>query len=213
MSGSRPVGGELIAGRAPSEAGAQIAYAVRGAGPPVVLVAGLADDRSSWDAVVPALASTRTVVTLDNRGSGESSTPAGPYSIAQMADDAHTVVRHLGLGPVTAIGSSMGGAICQRWALRHPDDLDRLVLSNTWGERDPFCDALFAHWISLAGAGSAVQVLESLLVFCFSPRFLRERPTILAECMAVGPPELDGFAAAAWACRGHDLPRSATRRW
>src|SRR5437763_536361 len=100
------------------------------------------------------------VVLFDNRGVGESSVPNGPYSLDEMADDAHAVVQELGVGPVSAVGSSMGGAICQRWALRYPSDLERLVLTNTWGERDTFLDALFSHWIALGESGSGQRIME-----------------------------------------------------
>jgi pimeloyl-ACP methyl ester carboxylesterase len=78
-----------------------------------------------------------------------------------MVDDAHDLAQALELGPVVAVGSSMGGAICQRWALRHPEDIGRLVLTITWAERDAFTNALFDHWISLAKAGGE-HIIESL---------------------------------------------------
>jgi 3-oxoadipate enol-lactonase len=76
-----------------------------------VLVAGVGDDIASWDTVEP-LADDHILVAFDNRGVRRSSTPPGPYSIEAMADDAHALVGHLDLGPVAAMGSSMGGAIC-----------------------------------------------------------------------------------------------------
>lgn len=181
-----------------------IYYETVGEGPPVVLVAGIADDRTSWSGQVPALSRDHSVVVFDNRGIGNSSVPSGPYSIDEMADDAHAVVDELGLAPVRAIGSSMGGAICQRWALRHPDDLERLVLTNTWAERDPFLDSLFSHWIALGEDGSARRIMESLLLFCFAADYLQAHPTIVREFLALPPPPLTGWVGAAHACRAHD---------
>jgi 3-oxoadipate enol-lactonase len=145
------------------------------------------------------------VVVFDNRGIGNSSVPSGPYSIDQMADDAHAVVKELGLGPVSAVGSSMGGAICQRWALRYADDLERLVLTNTWGERDPFLDALFSHWIAQGESGSGQRIMESLFLFCFSPDHMQAHPAFAADFLALPPPPLTGFVGAAHACRAHDM--------
>jgi 3-oxoadipate enol-lactonase len=121
-----------------------------------------------------------------------------------MADDAHAVVQELRLAPVSAVGSSMGGAICQRWALRHPSDLERLVLTNTWGERDAFLDALFSHWIVLGESGSGQRIMESLLLFCYSAEYLRTHPATVREFLALPPPPLAGFVGAAHACRAHD---------
>jgi 3-oxoadipate enol-lactonase len=175
-----------------------------GEGPPVVLVAGIADDRTSWSGQVPPFSEDHCVVVFDNRGVGNSSVPSGPYSIDEMADDAHAVVQELGLAPVNAVGSSMGGAICQRWALRYPDELERVVLTNTWGERDAFLDALFSHWIALGENGSGRRIMESLLLFCFSADHLQAHPTIVRDFLALPPPPLTGFVGPAHACRAHD---------
>jgi 3-oxoadipate enol-lactonase len=189
--------------------GAELSYEVRGSGPPVVMVAGLGDDLSSWSAQVERLSGSHTVVAFDNRGSGGSSTPPGPYTIQAMADDAHDLVNELGLGPVSAVGSSMGGAICQRWALRHPGDISRLVLTNTWGEGDVFTNTLFDHWIALAGVADGPALLGSLLLFSFSAGYLVEHPEIAREFLASDPPALEGFEAAAQACRGHSALEEA----
>ena len=188
-----------------SSAEASIYYEVWGAGPPIVLVAGLGDDRTSWDGQVARLAENCLVVAIDNRGIGKSSVPNGPYSIAEMADDAHAVVRRLDLEPVVAIGSSMGGAICQRWALSHPEDVRRLVLTNTWAEQDRFLDALFCHWIRLGEANAGTRILESLLLFSYSPEYLNAHPSQAEEFLSMDPPESKGFVAAAQACRRHQI--------
>ena len=186
-----------------TRAGVEIAYETHGKGPPMVLVAGLGDDRSSWAAQVEEFACDHRVVLLDNRGIGRSATPPGPYSIEQMADDTHELARRLELDPVTAIGSSMGGAICQQWALRHPDDIRRLVITNSWAERDVFTTALFDHWIAMAQGGQSQHIVESLLLFCFSPGYLTRKPETVKAFLEMPAPPLEGFAAAAAACRGH----------
>jgi 3-oxoadipate enol-lactonase len=194
--------GEARGGRA-ERSGVEIYYEVHGAGPPIVLVAGLGDDRTSWEAQVADLKANYEVVVLDNRGIGNSTIAPGPYTIDEMAEDCHAVAEELGLTGVTAIGSSMGGAICQRWALAYPDDLARLVLTNTWARRDPFLDALFSHWIGLGERGLQREIAESLLLFCYSPDYLLRRPETIEEFLAFEPPDLDGFLAAAHACRSH----------
>ena len=184
--------------------GVRLVYEVGGEGPVLVFIAGLGDDRRSWANQVAHFSTDHTVITIDNRGCGESDVPLGPYSIARLAADAHSVVTALGLKGITAVGSSMGGAICQRWALDHPEDLARLVITNSWGERDTFTDALFEHWISLAGSGSVAHVLQSLLLFCYSPEYLTRHPETVAAFLASPPPNLPGFVAAAHACLNHD---------
>lgn len=170
----------------------------------MLLIAGLGDDHASWEPVLPYLTPSHRCVTFDNRGIGLSPISPGPYRIADLAQDAHALHQALGLEPCVAIGSSMGGAICQRWALTHPRDLSGIVLSNSWGRSDTFLHVLFEHWASLASQGSAAELMDSLLLFCMSPGFLAAHPETVAEFRATPAPDLDGFAAAAAACHDHD---------
>ncbi len=173
-------------------------------GKPIVFVAGLGDDHHSWDGILPSLVSSYQCITFDNRGIGESPITPGPYSISELAEDTHAIVTALKLGPVTAIGSSMGGAICQEWALKYPADLSRIVFSNSWAGRDPYLEVLLEHWMQLAKSGDTSAIMDSLLLFCFSPAFLLENPTMINDFRTTPPPSMLGFAAAASACRNHD---------
>jgi len=173
-------------------------------GLPLVFVAGLGDDHASWADPVDVLSQSFRCITFDNRGIGRSVVTPGPYSTSGMAEDAEAVAVALGLDVVDAAGSSMGGAICQEWALAHPERIRRLVLSNTWAEPDPWFSALIGHWIDLAGRGSGHDVLYQLALFCFSPTYLREHPDTVPEFLAEGMPDPVGFRGAGEACQGHD---------
>lgn len=169
----------------------------------LVFVAGLGDDHASWAEVAEDLAAAYDCVTFDNRGIGQSPVTPGPYSIAQMAEDAHELVRTLGTGSVVAIGSSMGGAICQEWALAHPEAITHLVLTNTWAERDEWLRSLLDHWLDLAERGCGPDLLYQLALFCFSPDYLSAHPGTVDEFLAAPLPDLSGLAAAGRACQEH----------
>lgn len=180
-------------------------------GPPIVFVAGLGDNRLTWAPQVRYLSDRFRIILIDNRGTGKSATPPGPYSTQRMAEDAHQVIANLGFGPVNAIGISMGGAICQHWALRHPADINQLVLSSTWAAPDVLTGVLFDHWKGLADRGDRQALIESLLLFCFSPDYLTEHPETVQEFIAGETLNLEGFSPAAEACRDHDTIESLFR--
>ena len=104
--------------------GVTIAYDVVGEGEPLMLVAGCGQPAAAWQTRLgPRLvAAGYRLITFDNRGVEPSSSPEGPYSVAQMADDALGLLDHLGItDPVRLAGHSMGGWITETLVERHPE--------------------------------------------------------------------------------------------
>jgi 3-oxoadipate enol-lactonase len=103
-------------------------YEVEGSGPPLLLIAGLGANSSAWFTIKPLLTEKYTVITFDNRGVGRSEVPPGPYTIEQMADDTAALIRHLDLGPVAAVGWSLGGSVLQGLLIRNGDLVSKAVI-------------------------------------------------------------------------------------
>jgi pimeloyl-ACP methyl ester carboxylesterase len=88
----------------------------------VVLVEGLGYGRWMWRWQRDRLADEGyRVVVWDNRGTGDSDEPEGPYTVAQMASDLEAVLDAADAERAHVVGASMGGMIAQRYAL----DYDR----------------------------------------------------------------------------------------
>lgn len=94
----------------------------------VVFVSGLGEPLQTWDPVVADIARHARVLRYDRAGIGASPPAAGPRSLEGMADELHGVLQSLGLSRVVAVGHSLGGAIVQLLARRHPRDVAGLVL-------------------------------------------------------------------------------------
>ena len=114
-----------------------IAWERHGEGPPLLLVHGLGYARWGWEPVLEPLARSFDVILFDNRGIGESDVPPGPYTAAEMAEDALQVLDEARVERVHVLGTSLGGMIAQELALARPERVDRLVLACTTpgGER------------------------------------------------------------------------------
>lgn len=112
-------------------AGVTIACRVSGdrGAPALVLLHGLGEGASSWDAIEPRFSERFRVVAVDLRGHGASDRP-GEYSFPLMRDDVIGVLDALGLVDVVLVGHSMGGTVAYLVASARQDLVARLVVED-----------------------------------------------------------------------------------
>ncbi|RLM33513.1 alpha/beta fold hydrolase [Haloarcula sp. Atlit-120R] len=101
--------------------GVDIAYEREG--PPdaetVVFVEGIGYGRWMWLWQQEALVDEYQTIVWDNRGTGDSDEPEGPYTMGQMAGDLEAVLDDAGIEQAHVVGASMGGMIAQQYALEY----------------------------------------------------------------------------------------------
>jgi pimeloyl-ACP methyl ester carboxylesterase len=110
---------------------ASLYYEIYGEGKPLLLIAGLGSDSSSWAGVVKIFSRRFQTVVFDNRGTGRSSSMRKSYTIRRMADDTVRLLDQLGIERAHILGHSMGGYIAQQIAISYPERIDRLILEGT----------------------------------------------------------------------------------
>jgi pimeloyl-ACP methyl ester carboxylesterase len=121
-----------------------LAYTQMGTGSPtVVLEAGWAWGRWSWNWIIQGIAQSTRVIAYDRAGIGESDpVPSAPRSAKHMADDLATLLAKGGIpGPYVLVGHSFGGLIVRVFARDHPNDVVGMVLidavhEDAWGGRE-----------------------------------------------------------------------------
>lgn len=111
--------------------GIDIAYVDSGGNkPPLVFIHGLSSYMGFWEYQVPAFSGDYRVLALDLPGYGASGRPDAPYTPPWYADTVAHWLSAVGVHePAIVTGHSMGGQIAVHLALRHPQTVDRLVLS------------------------------------------------------------------------------------
>jgi pimeloyl-ACP methyl ester carboxylesterase len=100
---------------------------------PFVLVHGFTGSRDDWADVLPALAELGPTITLDQRGHGGSTNPGRPeaYSLERLVLDLTAFLDAMEIERCNLLGHSMGGMVCLRLVLEHPERVASLVLMDT----------------------------------------------------------------------------------
>jgi len=171
------------------------------AGAPVVVLSGsLGSTMEMWDDQMPALAGYR-VVRYDHRGHGGSPVPPGPYTIAELGDDALALLDRLGIERCTWVGLSLGGMVGMALAVRAPERFERLVLACTTAGPVPW--DLWTERAAAVRAGGTGTMVESGLERWLTPDAPAATRERLRAMLGATPPE--GYAACCEAIRGHDV--------
>ena len=100
---------------------------------PLLLTHGYGSSRAMWAPNVEALSATRTVITWDMRGHGDSDSPDAPelYSHALTVADMAAVLDECGVAAAAVGGLSLGGFMSLDFYRRHPERVRCLLLFDT----------------------------------------------------------------------------------
>ncbi|MCL5108955.1 MAG: alpha/beta hydrolase [Chloroflexi bacterium] len=119
--------------------GLEMYYEIHGAGRPLVLLNGsLSATGTSFGRLLPALAETRRVISLEQQAHGHTADVDRPLTISQMADDSVAALRQLGIEEADFFGYSLGAGVALEIALRYPDVARKLVLASVTYNREEF---------------------------------------------------------------------------
>ena len=121
----------------------RIAYKVSGTGPPLICCHAMGWDQSIWDDHRERLSVHHTLITFDQRGSGDSDHPvlaeghSNAYSPELFAEDLRAVLDHLEIESAHILGFSMGAVAALNFAIKWPHRVRRLVLASAMASRLP----------------------------------------------------------------------------
>jgi len=178
--------------------GAEIHYQVWGRkdAPPLLMIQGLGTDSRGWALQRVAMGRRYRCYAVDNRGSGQSDAPAGPYALDQMAADAVSVLDAEGVERAHVMGASMGGVIAQIIGVLHPERTRSLVLACTACSHHDWRRELFAEWAEIVRVRGIGALSEDALHWLVGPRIQRRFGgwiNLLARIVMQQP--ADAFAA------------------
>lgn len=168
--------------------------------PAVMFANSLGTDLRLWDKVLSLLPPHRAI-RFDKRGHGLSDR-SGPYVMADLAEDAAALIEAEARGPVLMVGLSIGGCVAQTLALRRPDLVRAVVLSNTAAKMGA-AEGWRAR-IEAIRKGGLESIADSVMERWFAPAF-RATPELALWRNLLTRTDLEGYAAACEALAAFDL--------
>lgn len=158
--------------------GADLNYEEAGSGECLLMVHGFSDNLHMWSAQVSELSQRYRVLTIDARGHGKTTAPLDSLSVDFVIDDILELFASLGIDRASFLGYSYGGLISSHFALRYPNMVTGLILTNSGllGERPTTLDTQTGEraWIvqrmrELAQSGDIDGLADHMTEFSLTP--------------------------------------------
>ncbi len=153
--------------------------------PTLVLSAGLGGVGSFFASDIAVLGQHYRVLTYDQAGTGNSPATLGEhYSIRDMAEELHGLLRTLQIERCQFMGHALGGLIGLELALIAPQRLTSLTLVNAWAEPNPHSRRCFAIRKHLLNDTGPAAYLHAQAIFLYPADWIAANSDRLAAMEA-----------------------------
>lgn len=179
-------------------------------GAPVVFANSLGTDFRLWDKILPLLPAGLRIIRYDKRGHGLSSCPKPPYSMGMLVHDAERLMDALEVKEALFVGLSIGGMIAQGLAVKRPDLIRAMVISNTAAKIGTV--EMWQARLETLASGGIEALADAVMERWFSKAF-RATPELIAWRNLLVRMPADGYGGCSAAISGTDLytPTSGLR--
>jgi 3-oxoadipate enol-lactonase len=149
--------------------------------PWVTFANSLVTSLEMWNEQARALAGRYRVLRYDMRGHGRSDAPKAPYSIAQLAMDAHALWDSLGVDRSHWIGLSLGGMIGVHLAANHPQRFRTFVGTDFRPDANEAYQGVFVERIRVTREQGMAGIVDPTLQRFFTSQFAAANPETIEK--------------------------------
>jgi pimeloyl-ACP methyl ester carboxylesterase len=143
--------GPVRTGYAPVN-GLKLYYEIRGSGDPLILIHGGVGGIAMFGNLPDTLARHRQVIAVELQGHGRTADIDRPFE--KMADDIAALIKYLGISHADVMGYSLGGEVALQTAIRHPEEVRKLVLVSTTFSRNGWYPEVLAQFDHMGPAAA-----------------------------------------------------------
>jgi 3-oxoadipate enol-lactonase len=155
-------------------------YRRLGSGAPLLHIHGSAFGHRNFEKLTPFMTGQFEVIDFDLPGYGESTAPAPPRDMDEIAEQVFRLIEALGIAKLHVHGTSFGAMIALTLAARHPQVIDRLVLSCFLARYDQAARLMRQTW-KRAALESGMEAVADLTSVAGFARGFYDRPEAQAQ--------------------------------
>lgn len=160
---------------------ANVYYESQGMGEALILIAGYTCDHTVWQPMVEELSHHFRVITLDNRGSGQTTDKNETLTTELIAQDVLALIEALQLEKPHIVGQSMGGTIAQVVASLYPEKIGKLgIITSSAKWRQATINGLKASLTMREKNLDFDFIFDATIPWIFSEAFLKDEEQIAA---------------------------------
>jgi pimeloyl-ACP methyl ester carboxylesterase len=179
----------------------ELYYESYGEGEPVVFLNGIMMSSLSWRPFVESFDGLNLIL-LDLIDQGQSSKAKEDYDQEIHVDFLKEFIDKMNLKRIHLFGVSYGGEVAQRFALKYPDSLLTLSLSNTTSYTTRIMKDIEALWDYVGGTYDGHLFFKATMPFIYSHKFYEDNWQWLKRredlfCSTFTPDWYEGFRRAA----------------
>jgi pimeloyl-ACP methyl ester carboxylesterase len=164
--------------------GEKIWYRKSGAGRPLLQIHGSAFGHRNFEKMTPLMAGHFEVIDFDLPGYGESVGAARPGGMEGLAEQVYEFIREAGYDRVSIHGTSFGAMIAFTLAARHPEVIDRLILSCFLARYDNAARMMRGTW-KRAAVESGMDAVADLTSVAGFARSFYDRENAAAQLQSM----------------------------
>lgn len=162
--------------------GIELYFEIRGSGQPLLLITGLGYGSWFWHKLTAELEEHFQIILFDNRGSGQSGQPEGPYTVPMMAADTAGLLDGLGVEESAVMGHSLGGFIAQELVVSRPHLVNKLILAGTnHGGMNVIPISMEAMEVLTNREGDPLELVKRGIEIACAPGFMDRNPEVVQE--------------------------------
>ena len=151
--------------------GKEIYYEDHGAGKPLLVLNGIFMSCASWEKFVPAFSAHCRLLLLDFYDQGRTAKRNADYSQSEQVALVHAFLRHMGISRCSIIGISYGGEIALQFASSFPEQVEKLILSNTCPNTSDWLRDIGHSWEFACNSHDGHQFFKTCIPIVYSPQF------------------------------------------